>query len=188
MDSVDILGRNLPVEFVTSPDATIVMDEDRLRAGISEMAAKINGVHWSRIHSEAFRSMRKLVLFEGSVRVNGHMMSRSCCDEDDAIFFWESSEFDQNTDADVRANTFFHDCWHVIQFQRDGFARDEAERLHREVDAIDEQILVAQALGCSDHEVGHLRRFRDSHRDILARLKEGVEQLHRGTGSRTAHG
>src|SRR4029079_11515817 len=84
--------------------------------------------------------------FAGQVMVNGYPMDRPCCDQDDAVFYWEAEEFMRNTDADVRANTFFHDCWHVVQFRRDGYATEEPEQVAREVDAIEQQIAVGRTL------------------------------------------
>jgi hypothetical protein len=188
MASIDILGKMIPVSFKRAPDATVTMDEGALLAGARDMADKINGVrHWPPQYRDAFRGMKEIVFFEGTITVNTHPISRSCCDEDDAVFYWESSEFNQNSDADVRANTFFHDCWHVVQFQRSGrFAANEDERLEREVDAVGEQIEVARLLGCSDHEVTHLEAFRTNHGAIVARLAEGLERMFHRAGTRQA--
>jgi hypothetical protein len=83
-----------------------------------------------------------------------------------------------NTDADVRANTFFHDCWHVIQFRRDGgFAQTDEIRVAREVDAISRQIEAARKLGCVDREVAHLQKYLDEHVLIVARLAEGIDRM-----------
>ena len=152
------------------------LDEARLIEGAEEMAALINSCVWAEEQRSAFTGIKKIVFFEGKVVVNGHVMDRPCCDEDDAIFYWEAEEFERNTDADVRANTFFHDCWHVVQFKRAGnrFAKDQREQVEREVDAINEQLKVCETLGNSPHEIQHLIKFRDDHPEIVKRLKEGV--------------
>ena len=176
MASIDILGTLIPIEFMIGEDAKRTLDQPKLIAGAKQMAALINSRIWTEEQRNAFTGIKKIVFFEGKVVVNGHVMDRPCCDEDDAIFYWEAEEFERNPDADVHANTFFHDCWHVVQFKRAGnkFAQGQEEQVEREVDAINEQLKVARILGNSPHEVEHLRKFRDNHPGILARLKEGV--------------
>lgn len=175
MEHLDILGRAMPVEFLVDGQPGTLPDDaaDGLRA----MALLIDTVDWPALYKAAYDGMKKLVVFEGVVRVNTHPMDRSCCDEDDAVFYWKLAEFRQNAQADVRANTFFHDCWHVVQFKRTGrFAQGRAEQVAREIDAIDHQIEVAKLLGCDLHEIGHLENFRADQELIEARLDEGVQR------------
>jgi hypothetical protein len=173
--NVEILGKSIPMSFAEGQ----MIDDDkreRLERGVEAMAALINSIAWPDDYANAYRSMKGVVFFDQPVLVNGYMMDRPCCDEDDAVFYWEIQEFLSYDDADVHASTFFHDCWHVIQFRAAGdmFARDEDERLEREVDAVRHQIGVAHMLGCSEHEIGHLVKFSQDHATILARLDEGV--------------
>jgi len=175
MASIDILGRNIPVEFMTGSEPQLVMDEAAILEKLGEMAALIDSKAWPDQYADAFRIMNKIVFFEGMIEVDGHEVERPGCDQDDAVFYWEAVEFMANTDADVRANTFFHDCWHVVQFKRIGdFARTPDDQVAREIDAIDRQIAVAQKLGCDEREIQFLRDFRADQDRIVARLAEGV--------------
>lgn len=179
MPDIDILGKQVAIEFVIGEGAQLELDEERLLAGAGDMAALINSIDWPADHRDAFREMTKIIFFEGQVMVNGYLMDRPCCDTDDAIFYWEANEFMKNTQADVRANTYFHDCWHVVQFKRAGnlYAYTEADQIAREVDAITHQIDVARMLGCSEHEIQHLEDFRRDQHRIAERLDEGVNRL-----------
>lgn len=176
MASIQILGTTIPIEFKIGQDAKRPLNEAQLLTGAQQMAALINSRIWTDAQKNAFTGIKKIVFFEGKVMVDGHLMDRPCCDQDDAIFYWEAEEFERNTDADVRANTFFHDCWHVVQFKRDGAARadDVADQVAREVDAINEQLKVCEILGNSQQEMQHLIAFRDDQQRIRERLKEGV--------------
>lgn len=174
MATVRILDDDVAIEFLKGKDGG-ELDRPTLLSGLEATVRKINETVWSDEERRAFASMKKIVFFEGEVVVNSWPLTRSGCDEDDAIFYWEANEFMANTDADVRANTFFHDCWHVIQFQNTGdFARGDAERVAREIDAIDRQIEVATKLGCDEREIQFLRDFRANQDRIVARLAEGV--------------
>ena len=180
MAGIEILEKKIPVEFVAGAGAVEGdLDHDTLLSGANEMAELINGIDWPPHYRDAFRGMKKIVFFEGKVKVDGYLMDRPNCDQDDAIFYWEANEFMRNTDADVRANTFFHDCWHVVQFKLAGnqYAYTLADQLRREVDAISHQIGVAYMRGCSEREIRHLEDFRADQRKIAARLDEGVGQL-----------
>ncbi|MET0241757.1 MAG: hypothetical protein ABW184_17840 [Sphingobium sp.] len=176
MGTVNILGAAVTVSFADGQDISDEM-KATLRYGIDQMADLINSRVWTTAYADAFRIMRKIIFFDQPVIVNTWLLDRPGCDEDDAHFYWEIEEFLRNTDADVRANTYFHDCWHVVQYRRAGnrFARDEQERVDREVDAIDQQIAVASLIGCSQPEIEFLRDFRDDQGVIIARLKEGIE-------------
>ena len=179
MAGINILDKHIPIEFVAGSGASEDdLDQDALLSGAEEMAALINSLDWPPHYRDAFRGMKKIIFFEGKVTVNGYVMDRPNCDEDDAIFYWEANEFMKNMDADVHANTFFHDCWHVVQFKAAGnqFAYTLTEQLRREVDAITHQIGVAYMLGCSAAEIKHLEDFRADQRLIYARLEEGVER------------
>lgn len=180
MVGIRILEKNVPIEFVVgSGGREEDLDREALLAGAEKMAELINSKDWPPHYHDAFREMNKIVFFEGKVMVNGHLMDRPNCDEDDAIFYWEANEFMANTDADVRANTYFHDCWHVVQYKRAGnqFAFTLARQLDREVDAISHQIGVAYTLGCDDREIKHLVDFRANQWAIIDRLRSGVNQL-----------
>lgn len=181
MPDVTILGRGVPVEFLLGEDPEFALDEAALLKGLAETAELISRTDWTPAQAEAFHGMKKIVFFEGKVQVNSWTLDRPGCDEDDAIFYWEASEFMRNPDPRVRANTFFHDCWHVVQFKRDcGFAMTEEVRVAREVEAIDRQIEVAERLGCRPEDVAFLRNFQGDQALILARLKEGVSNMHHG--------
>ena len=73
----------------------------------------------------------------------------------------------------VRANTLFHDCWHVVQFKASGAAVEMDERVAREVDALDRQIEVARALDCYQADIDYLTDFRNNPAAIRARLEQG---------------
>jgi hypothetical protein len=178
MNSVTILGRNMSVEYRVGAGGG-ALDQAVLFAGLQEAVALINSVGtWTSHERQALSTMRKIVFFSGEIVVNTWKLTRSGCDEDDAIFYWEAGEFMANTDADVRASTFFHDCWHVIQFRRDGgFAQTNEIRVVREVDAITRQIEAARKLGCVDHEIAHLQQYLDEHALIVARLAEGIGRM-----------
>lgn len=177
MASIRILGRDIPVEFLVGKNPEHEMDEGAILAGLGEMAALINGKEWPDEFADAFRIMNKIVFFEGMVVVDTHELRRPGCDQDDAIFYWEANEFTSNPDADVHGNTFFHDCWHVVQFRAAGdYARGDEEPVAREVDAINRQIEVGEILGNSEHELAHLRAFRDDQQRIRERLREGIDK------------
>ncbi|MDB5425336.1 MAG: hypothetical protein JWQ29_2752 [Phenylobacterium sp.] len=178
MASIEILGQTVPISFRIGDEATIPMDEPGLTAAAEAMARRINDAPWEPAHPEyaaALRGLRGIVFFEGIVEVNGHRMDRPCMDEDDAVFYWESSEFTKNPLPEVQAQTLFHDCWHIVQFKAGGMADGPAERVAREKDAIDHQIEAAEILGCYPELVAWLKGFRDTPGLIEARLEEGVE-------------
>lgn len=172
VEKVTILGRNIRIEFADPPHA----GRGDILADLAVMADLINATRWPPEYEAAYRLVRKIVFFSDSVLVNTHQMSRSCCDEGDRIFYWEiDEEFLRNRDADVHGHTLFHDCWHIVQFIRDGgFAMGQHVQVAREVEAINHQIKVAQLLGCDDREIEFLRAFRDDQSLILARLEESV--------------
>ena len=182
MPTIDILGEPVEIEFLVGEGATEAdLDRYTLLAGVEEMAALVNSKaeEWSPEYRGAFCGIGKIVFFAGQVMNGDYLMDRPFCDLDDAQFWWEAEEFMRNTNADVRANTFFHDCWHVVQFKAGGYAYEEHEQVWREVDAIDHQIAVARTLGCDADEIGHLENFQGDQQLIIARLDEGVEQLAR---------
>jgi hypothetical protein len=178
MDSVTILGRTMPVEYLVGAGGS-ALDQVALFAGLQEVAALINSVGtWTGNEREALSAMNKIVFFSGEIVVNTWKLTRPGCDEDDAVFYWEAVEFMANTDADVRASTFFHDCWHVLQFRRDGgFALTDEIRVAREVEAISRQIEAAGKLGCVDREIAHLQQYLDERALIVARLAEGIDRM-----------
>ena len=177
MASIDILGRNIPVEFMTGSEPQLVMDEAAILEKLGEMAALIDSKAWPDQYADAFRIMNKIVFFEGMIEVDGHEVERPGCDQDDAIFYWRSKEFTDNPQNDVHGNTFFHDCWHVVQFRAAGdYARGEDEQVAREIDAINQQIAVGEILGNDEYELGYLRGFRDDQQRIKDRLREGIDK------------
>lgn len=180
MASITILGKVVPIEFLVGKGEDLPpMIESKIIAGAEEMAALINSKQWSAEQERAFTAMNKIIFFEGVVTDNdGHEIERPGCDQNDAIFYWEANEFTFNPDADVRGNTYFHDCWHVIQFRDSGntYARGEDEMAAREVDAINHQIEVGRILGNDAREIGFLENFRDDQSRIRERLREGVDK------------
>ena len=177
MSSLQILDTQKPLEFVDA-DPADPMDRDLLTLGLQEMADLINRTSWTEEQRGAFNGMRKIVFFQGQVDVNGYVMQRPGCDERGAVFYWEAVEFLANTDPRVRANTFFHDCWHVVQFGRDGYAQGEQERVAREIDAIERQIAVARQLDCRPEDIAYLQAFEADQAAIKIRLAEGVSEMH----------
>ena len=176
MPEFDILDVPKPVVFVDG-DAAPPMDRDLLLKGLQEVAALVNRTEWTEEQRSAFNGMLKVVFFQGAVDVNGYVLQRPGCDEKAATFYWEAVEFLENTDPGVRANTFFHDCWHVVQFKADGYATPD-QRVGREVDAIQRQIEVARRLNCRPEDIAYLQAFEDSQPKIVARLAEGVSEMH----------
>jgi len=179
--TINVLGNKIPVIFLIGKDATIEMDQPAITKAVNAMAAAINATDWKGrpAYVRAFRGVKGIVFFEGVVNVNGFDMDRPCMDEDDAVFYWESSEFTRNPDPRTQAQTFFHDCWHVVQFKRQGgFAKNEQDRVDREVDAIDHQIEAATLLGCDPSVMTFLADFRDGQGNIQMRLAEGVKMQH----------
>jgi uncharacterized protein YifE (UPF0438 family) len=178
MASINVLGKMIPIEFLRGKGAVLDMDEDAIVKKAEAMAQLINAKEksWSADQRRAFTAMNKIIFFEGTVTDNdGFELDRPGCDQNDAIFYWEANEFTFNPDDDVHANTFFHDCWHVVQFQDSGdFARGEEEMTSREVDALERQIEVGELLGNSEHELKFLRDFKNDQARIVARLREGV--------------
>lgn len=173
-DKLTVLGKNIRVEFAEPVHARRL----DILSDLAEMTDLINRTNWPPEYAAAYRLMNKIIFFSDTVIVNTHVMSRSCCDEDDRIFYWEiDEEFLLNRDADVHGHTLFHDCWHIVQFIRDGgFAMHTHVQISREVEAISHQIKVARLLGCSDREIAFLVDFRDDQNLILARLEEGVHR------------
>ena len=177
MESVVILDREKPVDFIdTDPDQPL--DVQLLMTGLREVARKINDTPWTDEQRAAFDGMLKIVFFRGSVRVGDYELTRPGCDEPNAAFYWEVGEFLANTDPGVRANTFFHDCWHVVQYKADGFAQGEDERVAREVDALNRQIEVAQAMNCYPADIQFLKDFAADPQAIRDRLAFGVSTMH----------
>lgn len=179
MPFVNILGREVRVDFVEGRNPQVALDQNLIMGGLNQMVDLINATPWTDAQAECFRGMHGIVFFEGWIKVNGTEMDRPCCDEDDAVFYWEGNEFTFNMDPRVHAHTFFHDCFHVAQFKRDGdFARTEDVRVAREVEAIDRQLEVAQTLNCRPEDIQFLRDFQGDQGRLLARLKEGVRMHH----------
>ena len=176
-DSVLILDHDKPVEFIDT-DPGRPLDPAALMAGLEAVAELINATAWTEAQRGAFNGMKKIVFFLGSVEVGAYELRRPGCDEAGAVFYWEVGEFLANTDAGVRANIFFHDCWHVVQFKADGFAADEDERVAREVDALNRQIEAAEAMNCYAADIQFLRDFAASPQAIRDRLTFGVETMH----------
>ncbi len=177
MPTLPILDVPKPVEFIDA-DPVQPMDRDLLMRGLQDMAALIDRTVWTDEQRDAFNGMLKIVSFQGQVDVNGYVLERPGCDERAATFYWEAVEFMANTDPGVRANTFFHDCWHVVQYKRDGYAQGEHDRVAREVDAIEHQIAVARQLNCRPADIAYLQAFEDNQAAIVARLAEGVSEMH----------
>lgn len=172
--SIRVIDREIPIEFIAVDPA----DQGAIVAQAQKMADLINGKSWSGDQAAAFQIMSRIVFFRGTIQVDGHDLARPGCDQDDAVFYWQADEFIANPDADVHANTFFHDCWHVVQFRRAGnkYAQGDTEPVEREVDAIERQIEVGLILGNDDRELQFLRDFRDDQERIKARLRQGVDK------------
>ena len=181
MASIRIIARDITVEFIAVDPA----DQGAILAQAQKMADLINSKDWPSDYAAAYQVMNKIVFFRGTIQVDGHDLARPGCDQDDAIFYWQADEFILNPDADVHGNTFFHDCWHVMQFRRAGnkYAQGDTEPVEREVDAINEQIKVGTTLGNDDRELQFLRDFRDDQERIKARLRQGIDKAGpHGTG------
>ncbi|HEY0436484.1 MAG TPA: hypothetical protein VGC92_07590 [Phenylobacterium sp.] len=177
MDSVVILDTEKPVGFIdTDPDRPL--DAPSLLAGLQKMADLINDTQWTAAQRAAFNGMKAIVFFLGSVQVGAYELKRPGCDEANAVFYWEVGEFLANTDPCVRANIFFHDCWHVVQYKADGFAQDLDERVAREVDALERQIEAAQAMNCYAGDIKFLTDFAADPQAIRDRLAFGVSTMH----------
>lgn len=174
-DSVVILDTEKPVEFIDiDPD-----DRTPLTEGLQKVADLINAFGdapgWLPAQREAFNLMKKIVFFRGTIVVDGYDLSRPGSSQATAVFYWEVGEFLKVADAGVRANTLFHDCWHVAQYEAAGNrgAVEMDERVEREVDALNKQIEVATALKCYQADIDYLVAFRDDPAAIRARLEQG---------------
>lgn len=177
MASITILGKMVPIEFIVGKGAVLPMDESQIIGDAEKMAELINSKQWSTEQERAFKAMNKIVFFEGTVTDNdGFELERPGTDQNDGIFYWEANEFTAIRDADVHGNTYFHDCWHVVQFLDSGFAQGEDEMAEREVDAINHQIDVGRILGNDAREIGFLENFRDDQSKIRDRLRQGVSK------------
>lgn len=174
MKMITILGHPIAVSFQVG-DGGEAMDEETIFTEVEKMADLINSKDWPDDLAHAYKSMKGIVFFDGKVNINGYMVDRPGTDEDDAIFYWEAEEFLKNPEIDVHANIFFHDCWHVVQFQNAGYAA-ENERVGREVDAITRQIEAGKILGNDEREIAFLENFKSDQQKIIDRLKEGVEK------------
>jgi hypothetical protein len=174
MASIRIIARDIPVEFIAIDPA----DQDPILAQAQKMAGLINSKDWPADYAAAYQVMNKIVFFRGTVAVDGHDLARPGCDQDDAIFYWQADEFLANSDADVHGNTFFHDCWHVVQLRRAGnkYAQGDTEPVEREVDAINQQIEVGKILGNDARELQFLVDFRDDQQRIKDRLRQGIDK------------
>jgi hypothetical protein len=174
MASIVILDTDKPVEFVGVDPA----DQGDLVTRLGTVAKAINDATWTQAQRDAFNGMKKIVFFRGTVQVDGFDLSRPGCSQANAVFYWEVGEFLRVDDAGVRANTLFHDCWHVVQFKKDGAAADVDEGVAREVDAVDRQIEVAQVLNCFQGDIDFLRRFENDTAAIRTRLAQGIHVHH----------
>jgi hypothetical protein len=177
VESVVILDNEKPVDFIDS-DPARPLDPQPLMAGLREVADLINRTAWTDEQRAAFDGMTRIVFFLGSVDVGGYELKRPGCDEPNATFYWEVGEFLANIDAGVRANTFFHDCWHVVQYKAGGFAQGDDERVAREVDALNHQIEAAEAMNCYPADIQFLRDFANDPQAIRDRLAYGVSTMH----------
>jgi hypothetical protein len=173
MAAITILGKAIPISFEGDISAA---DRDRISDALVEMTALIDMKRpWDPRYAAAYTGLKGIVFFAGEILVNQHLMSRPCCDEDDAIFYWEVAEFLQNMEPDLHAHTLFHDCWHVVQYnQTHRFAKPGNEQIEREVDAITHQIAVAEHLGAKQYEIDFLRSFCNA-QSLGLRIAEGVD-------------
>lgn len=175
MDGVRILGKDIKLEFKRGKDSPGPIAEAPIRAELNAMAALINGKAWPAELAQAYTVLKKIVFFNGRVKVNGALVGRPGIDEKKATFYWEIAEFVAD-DADGHANTLFHDGWHVVQYKRAGNKRATRlkDRVDREVDATDRQIEAARILGSSADDIAFLVGYRDDRPRIEARLGEDV--------------
>ena len=174
MASIRILKKNIDVEFKRGAGQPAIA-EAAIMTRAKAMADLINAKQWPDELAASFRGLKKIVFFNGKVKVGRFMVERPGIDVKKAVFFWEIKEFAAD-DADGHANTLFHDSWHVVQFKRAGkkFAKDVDEEVDREVDATNQQIKAARILGSSASDIKHLEDFRDHPETIKARLLEGI--------------
>lgn len=174
MAGIQILEKPIEIEFRQGEGAEAAPDEDAILAGVEAMAALINSKPWPDELARAYTGLEKIVFFTGAVEVNGTMLSRPGIDEAEATFYWTEAEFNQNDD-DGHANTLFHDGWHVIQFEADGYAYEKEERIDREVAATKKQIEAAKILGSSDDNIAELVAYSEDRDEIWDRIKQGVD-------------
>jgi hypothetical protein len=177
MASIRILGKDIKVEFKRGKGASVDIIEPPILAAAEAMAALINGKRWPDDLAAAFVGVKKIVFFNGAVKVGKFMVARPGMDQPKATFFWEVEEFDRD-DADGHANTLFHDSWHLVQFKRAGNKAATAieDRVAREVDAVNKQIEAARILGSAASDIEFLEKFRDDPATIRARLEEGISK------------
>lgn len=179
MPDLVILDKLVPVDFLVGQNPQFDLDETALTEGLEEVVHLINATAWTEEQRATFNALDRIVFFEGVIEVNGYLLDRPGCDEDDKIFYWEGNEFMANQDPKVRAHTLFHDCFHVVQYWRnETFARTEPERVAREVEAIERQIEVAERLQAHPSYITFLAAFRDDQDRLKKRLIEGVRMHH----------
>jgi hypothetical protein len=183
VDHVAILDKNIAVGF-SPPDGWDPAERQRIEAGILEMAKLINDTTWDDELRGAFHALDRMVFFTGAVTVDNYSMTRPCCDQSAAVFYWEVAEFVENPDHDVHAATLLHDCWHIIQYRRSGDPADKPEAIAREVEAMDKQLDGAVRLGCEPHEIDFWRAYRNDPEAIAARIDEGMFAVQPSTPSR----
>jgi hypothetical protein len=174
-DVITILDHDVQVEFQGNDPARPLDPPDLLRR-LTAMADAINAKTslWTDAQRKAFTGITRIVLFRGLVEVGGVAMGRPGCDLPNAIFYWQADEFLQVDHAGVRANTFFHDCWHLVQYAKSGYPRTVEEGVDREVDAVDRQIEVARVLECYDADLEFLTDYEHDRPAIRARLDQGI--------------
>jgi hypothetical protein len=174
-DVITILDQDVPVEFQDNDPAKPLPRADLLQR-LTQMAGAIDAKKdlWTPAQRGAFTGMNRIVIFRGLVDVGGVEMGRPGCDLPNKVFYWQADEFLQVDDAGVRANTFFHDCWHVVQYGKGGYPKTTEEGVDREVDAVDRQIEVAQVLACYDADLKFLADYEHDRPAIRARLDQGI--------------
>lgn len=187
MAQIILLTKVIEVEFLRA-DGGAEMDQEALMEGLVKVADLINDTTWNEEQRQAFLSLQKVVFFEGVIPVNGYDLDRPCCDEDDRTFYWEANEFTANPDPKVRAHTLFHDCFHIVQYWRnETFAKDDQERIEREVEAIEKQIEVAEHLEAHPSYIQFLVNFKGSQEALDSRFAEGVSKKSDKDGLRIGH-
>lgn len=177
MDAVTILKSAVPYRFlVGASPANAAIDRDALRGELAAMAAAVNAVAWAPPLADAFAAMRAITVFVGAVPFGQAMLQRPFTDQATADFYWQADEFAQEWTPAYRATYFLHDCWHVIQYQRDGgSAKTVDEMVQREVEAVDMQIAAARNLACDDQFINFLTNYRNNDAAIRERLQSGYE-------------
>lgn len=175
---LEILGKEVPLELDLTDAAAV---RPQVTAMFENMVGCINALsdEWTDEEADVFRLTNKLVIFRKN-QYRGTPMSRSYMAQQERIFYWTYQEFVQWEPGPRRPTAYYHDAWHVRQFETLGAPPNDPEVLiDREQDAMAQQLGIATKLGCDQVLIDDLTRYANSREAIRRRLTEGVGMVER---------